>query len=211
MITAQQMEARRLGFGSSYAHGRRVVPCGPCLTCGKSFMARERSGRGKYCSHRCMWNAKKLTPEKFWLRVDKSGGENSCWNWLGSTTEFGYGKLNRSSAHRYSYELAFGAIPDGMGVLHKCDNPSCVNPAHLLLGTNSDNCADKVEKRRHPRHETSGKAKLTLIQVVEIRKLLGVGSETQGQIGERFGVSASAIGSIAHGRSWSEEVRHAHH
>jgi len=87
--------------------------------------------------------------ERFWEKVDKSG---DCWTWKGGTFRFGYGSFRvgdrRIPAHRVSWELAFGKIADGMCVLHTCDNPGCVNPAHLRLGTQQDNVRDAREKGR---------------------------------------------------------------
>lgn len=77
---------------------------------------------------------------------------DNCWEWTGSRNDFGYGlfylKGDQVRAHRYSYERAFGAVPDGLYVLHKCDNPKCVRPDHLFLGTLVDNSRDMVSKGR---------------------------------------------------------------
>jgi hypothetical protein len=87
--------------------------------------------------------------DRFWEKVDKSG---DCWLWTGHRGCKGYGAAwaegRHQAAHRVSWELAFGAIPDGLHVLHHCDNPPCVNPDHLWLGTNSDNQRDCVAKGR---------------------------------------------------------------
>jgi len=86
---------------------------------------------------------------------DKAGAEdeNGCWPWIGAKTHYGYGKIRKNhkqiGAHRISYELHIGKIPKGMSVLHSCDNPGCVNPKHLFLGTQSDNLKDMFKKGRN--------------------------------------------------------------
>lgn len=94
----------------------------------------------------------RATPEmRFWVKVER-GGEDACWQWLARKHEGGYGDFRLGGghvrAHRFSYELAHGAIPKGMFVLHRCDNPGCVNPSHLFLGTFEDNSSDMVSKGR---------------------------------------------------------------
>lgn len=89
--------------------------------------------------------------ERFWEKVDKTG---DCWEWTGFKNRQGYGQFqvstkNGQPAHRVSFELANGKIPDGMHVCHKCDNPPCVRPDHLFLGTPSDNMKDMVKKGRN--------------------------------------------------------------
>lgn len=89
--------------------------------------------------------------ESFWSKVDKT---ETCWLWTKSKYRHGYGCFcamgTRHKAHRVSYEIAYGKIKDGLFVCHKCDNPSCVNPDHLFLGTHKDNALDMVNKGRHP-------------------------------------------------------------
>lgn len=97
----------------------------------------------------------KSLAERFWSKVEKKSG---CWSWNGAKTS-GYGYITRGKrgdglirAHRLSYELHFGPIPEGLEVRHKCDNPECTNPNHLELGTHSDNMKDIVKRRRHSAH-----------------------------------------------------------
>lgn len=90
--------------------------------------------------------------ERFWGKVKKGEG---CWEWQGSINTTGYGQIylgagrRRSVTHRVSYELAKGPIPDGLVVMHSCDNPRCVNPDHLSVGTHADNAADRDAKGRN--------------------------------------------------------------
>jgi hypothetical protein len=133
---------------------------------------------------------------------------NGCWLWTGAKNEEGYGSLGvragRSrSAHRISWEIHHGSIPDGFLVCHACDTPSCVNPAHLFIGTHRDNAQDKVRKRRcRPvRGERNGHAVLTASDVASIRALREQGVFLR-VIAPRFGVSISCINHVMRGDTW---------
>jgi hypothetical protein len=128
---------------------------------------------------------------------------SGCFLWGGAVYRKGYGKFcvegKLRSAHRVAWKLYNGPIPDDLHVLHKCDNPVCVNPAHLFLGTNADNMRDKDEKGRTPKGEKHGSAKLTEDAVLDIRTR----RMSQVAFARLYGVSPQAIHSIQHGKSWA--------
>jgi hypothetical protein len=135
--------------------------------------------------------------DRFWERVEKT---QTCWNWIGAKQTGGYGhfylgtvngKKVKRLAHRYSYELHNGPIPAGMDVLHKCDNPGCVNPEHLFLGTQATNDADRDAKGRQARGSEHGMAKLTEAQVREMRAAYAAGGVTYKELGQKYGVSGA--------------------
>lgn len=148
--------------------------------------------------------------KRFWLKVKKGSTPNSCWEWTGCRGHFGYGRLFRDSyAHRVSWEIHFGKIPKGLCVLHKCDNPPCVNPKHLWLGTMTDNIQDRDKKRRgvwlpRPqfRGENSPVAKLSNKNVLKIRTLYVSGYRNKTALSKLFGVSDVQIGRIVRNKSW---------
>ena len=145
----------------------------------------------------------KALVERFWTKVDKRGPDE-CWSWLAYVGEKGYGQIkadgNRKMlrAHRVSWELNIGPIPDGLCVCHHCDNPPCVNPAHLFVGTYGDNNRDAYRKgRKVPptpdnRGELNGQAKLT---EAHVHKIL-VSTETQRGLAYRHNVSWRQLGRI---------------
>lgn len=163
--------------------------------------------------------------ERFWSKVDKSGGPNTCWPWTAGKCTGGYGSFRLSSthgdrAHRVAYMLSIGPIPNGKIVCHSCDNPPCCNPKHFWIGTNADNVADRVSKgrssggrasgsangaHRHPecfRGTRNGQAKLTEADVIAIR-IAGNKGQIQRRIAEQFKVSPALICMILQRRLWS--------
>lgn len=155
----------------------------------------------------------KTDEERFWERIIKT---ESCWLWTGHKVRKGYGGVSFRGkdmrAHRVSWIIHNGEIPDGLHVCHKCDNPACVNPDHLWLGTNHENRLDSMRKGRthggrflgvlHPSH------KLTEEDVLEIRFLYSSGSYQQQLLGLMFGVDFTTIGDIVRLKSWKhlEEI-----
>ena len=137
---------------------------------------------------------------------------SGCWLWTAAVASHGYGTFKKNrTAHRYSCELANGTIPNGMYVLHKCDNKLCANPNHLYIGTKSDNSIDayargQMDNIRHPSREDHPLSILTEDQVKEIRLLptgrLPRGKNIIADMARRFGVSAAAIYDVRLGRSW---------
>lgn len=139
----------------------------------------------------------------FWRNVKKSKDLDSCWEWRGSRRRTGYGRAwadqKSIPAHRLAWELEHGPIPDGLFVLHKCDNPPCCNPDHLFLGTKKDNIIDCIKKGRYPHNG----AKLTRNKAAEIRKKYAAGGVTQNELGEEYDVDRHTIGRIINRRSWN--------
>ena len=148
---------------------------------------------------------KRPVAERFWEKVDKSG---ICWEWLAFKESRGYGSfsVNRKSwkAHRFSWLLHYGEIPEGLFVCHHCDNPSCVNPAHLFLGTAKDNAEDSVKKGRWPnlKGENNNYSKLTEKQVLAIRAEYKTGKITKSALARKYNVSLRTIHRIVIRNTW---------
>ena len=140
--------------------------------------------------------------ERFWSRVDKT---SDCWEWKGYIKNTGYGQFffkgKQTGSHRVCWELIFGVIPDGVYVLHHCDNRTCVRPDHLWLGTQADNLADMVEKGRSAYGETNGNSKLVADEVITIRGLSAKG-KTGRSLARLFGISESMISKIILQKHW---------
>jgi len=144
--------------------------------------------------------------ERFWEKV-RIGAPNECWEWIAYRNAAGYGTICvegcSDRAHRVSWVFYHGKpIPLGMFVLHTCDNRACVNPHHLILGTQADNLHDMVHKARHPRGTHNGSAKLSEDDVKEIVSLAYAGELSHSQLANHYGVHQCTITAILTGRNW---------
>jgi|LGVE01.1.fsa_nt_gb hypothetical protein len=148
----------------------------------------------------------------FWSKIDVRDSNKECWPWLGAKTPTGYGNLAINGkylkAHRVAWELCNFEIPKGYVVMHVCDNPSCCNPNHLVLGTHKANTTDMVLKNRGGFHKNRAKgernynAKLTAEAVKEIRRDYAAGKATQYDLADRFGVTQTAISCVLKNKTW---------
>jgi hypothetical protein len=176
--------------------------------------------RGGFCSRFCQKHYKRfmkygtVDPQKrarepldklFWLYVDKRG-EEDCWLWTGAYGRNGYGRTGQKGnpdlrAHRVSFELTKGSIPEGLVVMHSCDNRGCVNPAHLSVGTRAENMHDMIAKGRavHQQGAENPRSKLTEKDVLEIR---ATDIKNFAECARRYGVTAPTIAAAKFGLTW---------
>lgn len=184
-----------------------------CARCGKIVLGYKPASTRppqKYCSPTCYYEARsKPLHEKFWSRVQKT---NSCWLWEGRLTKAGYGQISHRGTpiytHRLSWEIHKGSIPKKMEVCHHCDNPACVNPDHLFIGSHRDNMHDMLSKNRgstaglaDQRGEKHPGAKITEDIVRAIRQRLR-SKESHSSIAKDLGISRPTVTAINCGRLW---------
>jgi hypothetical protein len=184
-----------------------------CPVCQKEFTSKGHYP--KCCSLKCgyIFREKNTPPlpveDRFWPKV-KMGAIDECWEWQGQINKAGYGRFrigkSMPQAHRVSYELAIGPIPEGMKVCHKCDNPKCCNWHHFFLGTQADNVADMITKGRArfglgPFKSTYGRI-LTADQVHQLKALYKTGKYKPRGLAVLYSVSESTVRDIIKGRLW---------
>ncbi len=201
-----------LGSGPSAKRKSRLIVSVTltCETCGKAFHPWEgRTNTSKFCSRKCSYpNMKAATlnrPEDFFGKIEKT--PSGCWEWSGFRNGSGYGMFGIGGktirAHRYSYEMHKGPIPTGLLVCHSCDNPPCVNPDHLWLGTHRDNGQDMSKKGRGTKtpsvhSEQHPLSKLTKDKARAIR----ADARPARIVAAEYGVSSSLVEGIRRGTHW---------
>lgn len=182
-----------------------------CEHCGKP-LGLDKKGRVKrFCDRTCAARGshRGVYPttwqERFW-RFVTPGAPDDCWEWQGSRDHHSYGRINDGTgfvlkAHRASYELHHGAFDQALDVCHRCDNPPCVNPAHLFLGTARDNALDMSAKGRHGNlpGEASPSARLTDADIRTIRERVATG-EPHLPVAQDYGVARGYISLLVTGR-----------
>jgi hypothetical protein len=169
-----------------------------CPMCG-----RQKTAVSKTCM-KCR-TVRTASKEYFWSKIDKRGPDD-CWEWQASRSRKGYGIAplghKSRSAHRVAWEITYGPIPDGLHVLHTCDNPACCNCAHLFLGTNADNVADRVHKGRGHKGQNHTRAKFTENQIRAIRVFAKNNKINQSEIAKQYGVNNATISRIVNRGRW---------
>lgn len=143
---------------------------------------------------------------KRFYRFIEQGSADECWEWRGNRNWQGYGRMSVASknaaAHRVSYELHHGQIPAGLVVRHTCDNPPCVNPTHLLVGTHQENTEDARKRDRLTKGEEVAISRLTRNQVQAIREAHAQGATKKG-LARQYGVARFAIQQLLRGDTWA--------
>ncbi len=152
-----------------------------------------------------------IDPDRFWAKVCRDDGQGpggECWEWRGEGKGDGYGKFRTPGgprgAHRVAHSLAIGPIPDGMVVMHLCDNPPCCNPAHLRADYFIANVADRDAKGRQnfPYGERMPKHRLTTAQVVRMREDYAARVLSSADLSRKYGVSQPMVSMIVRGKAW---------
>lgn len=151
--------------------------------------------------------SKRPVSQRFWEKVIKSG---DCWLWQGAKTPNGYGRFWDGSrhiyAHRFSYELAGGAIPEKYHCCHHCDTPSCVNPKHIFVGTPKDNMVDRDKKGRMDIRHLQVPRKLSVQSVIAIRSAYRSGGVSQSTLANKYQVNQSVISRIVNCKDWKHVI-----
>ncbi len=177
-------------------HTMNMTYLKPCRSCKTQQVLSQLLGPRPLCA-RCLH-------DRFWSDVEKTDG---CWLWQGGTRGDGYGLIHfngtQHRAHRVSWEMHYGPVPNGLYVCHHCDTRRCIRPDHLFLGTHSDNMKDAATKG-HQSGERNNAAKLTWQDIEKIRGEYRPWKITQENIAERFGIARSNVSRIVNGKAWKD-------
>jgi hypothetical protein len=192
---------------SSGGYWRCRCTCGHQSEVRSNALRKGRSTKCPSCANRI--RARRVFEARFWGKTDRTG---SCWLWLGTRDKDGYGKYGARSitneilAHRIAWTLTRGEIPSDMLVCHSCDNPPCINPEHLFLGSPLDNTRDMDKKGRRkshgPRGERAWTSKLNAASVLEIRQKRADGALLTA-LAHEYNVTTQTIWQITSGRAWT--------
>lgn len=190
-----------------------------CRLCHRGYPSR-RDGAG-FCSQSCALAYRRqraadpiVQAAQFWRHVQRSDDSGACWVWQGATDRRGYGSVRHGDhtdkAHRVAWVLAYGPLPDGAWVLHRCDNRPCCRPAHLFLGDAAANMQDMAAKRRQwlqqcparVQGEGNRQAKLTDALVRTLRQRYATGMVRLRDLAQEYGLGRSTVGDAVRGRRW---------
>lgn len=184
-----------------------------CERCGDTFSPSPGTTRSifrklRFCSRKCSNSRPRREPQaadvadRFWSRVERGNG---CWIWTGGLSSNGYGSFGARrasiSAHRFSYELTKGPIPEGMLLMHSCDNPRCVNPDHLTPGTNADNMLDMVTKRRNGDRPAPARPRYKLDEGAV--RAIRASTKSNAELARDYGVARTTVSMARSGKNWA--------
>jgi hypothetical protein len=182
----------------------RVQPIRFCEYCENQTLPRCRQ---RFCSDECQWAAyEDSLDDRFWHRLGNKM-PSGCILWGGAFNEDGHGEIGvrrhyHQGAHVVAYRLMVGSVPKGMCVCHRCDNPPCINPVHLFLGTSTDNRMDCVAKGRQAKGERNAKSKLNAERVKAMRARYASAPMTFIQLAKEFNISPAQANKIINGEFW---------
>lgn len=214
---SKKREPKRFCSPACYYASRITLAPAACVTCGAEVTLRNKPSRPRrYCSTACYHQQSRPLADRFWEKVDKNGPTirpelGPCWVWTGAVGFKGYGKIGLGGraagcgiASRVSWLLHVGDVPAVLDVLHTCDNPPCVRPDHLFLGTGTDNIRDAQRKGRlvgAGKGEQHHRAVLTDDDVRSIRRRFEAGTPMR-QMAVEYRVSAVSIWSVIRRKTW---------
>lgn len=178
-----------------------------CANCGRNFKYKHRNSSTKYCGPACYHASQKkpMTIDRLFHGTTRT--DSGCLNRPWGSTISGYSSFNVDGktklAHRVSYEMHYGPIPDGLVVCHKCDNPFCIEPTHLFVGTHKDNTQDALQKNRLVRGEAAKNSKLTDQDVLTIRARHKAGGITAAALAKEYKVSIALMSFVINRQRWT--------